>query len=266
MDTSRIRSRRASPKRRTSKKKKSHKKKKEPNFCEIDYRVLPVAKLKQACRGQLDLQGPKCFKNICTRVTGVLSSKDNFLGNVVLIEDPEDPGQQLVVKWNRFSEERENMLTELRIQNIAYAMGLAPKVIEAYEDGRYFFIVMTNLIKKGYRTIHSLFMHDILTEYWEGEGSLDDLYVPEEVLMLIAKGLDKLHVQGIIHGDLHPQNVFYNPKLHKIMFIDFGHARKFASKAEAREHEKYSFTYWKTHGGQGSTMPKNWMNIVRYFE
>jgi len=249
-------------KRRFSKKKSKNT---APNLCEIDYRVIPVAKLKQACRGQLDLHGPKCFKNACSKVTGVLSSEDNFLGNVVLIENPEDPNEQFVVKWNRFSEERENMLRELRLQNIAYTMGLAPKVLEAYEDGKYFFIVMTNLIKKGYRTIHSLFMHDILTEYWEGEGSLDDLFVPEEVLMLIAKGLDKLHAQGIIHGDLHPQNVFYNPDQNKIMFIDFGHARKFASKEEARENEKYTFTYWKTHGGEGSTMPKNWMNIIKYF-
>jgi serine/threonine protein kinase len=262
MDISRIKRRNAKRK----SKKKSKKKSSEPNLCEIDYRVIPVPRLKQACRGQIDLHGPKCFKNVCSKVEGVLSSEDNFLGNVVLIDDPENADEQLVVKWNRYSEERENMLTELRIQNIAYTMGLAPKVLEAYEDGRYFFIIMTNLIKKGYRTIHDIFMKDILDEYWEGSGGLDDLFIPEEVLMLIAKGLDKLHNLGIVHGDLHPQNVFYNPEKHKIMFIDFGHARKYGSKEEAKANEKYTFTYWVTYYKKGSTLPKNWLNIVNYFE
>lgn len=252
-----------SSKRRTSKTKTKNTL---PNICEIDYRVLPVAKLKQACRGQYELHGPKCFKNVCSKVKGVLSSENNFLGNVVLIDDPENTDEQLVIKWNRYSEERENMLTELRIQNIAYTLGLAPKIIEAYEDGMYFYIIMTNLIKKGYRTVHDLFMKDILHEYWEGEGGLDELYVPEEVLVLIAKGLDKLHNKEIAHGDLHPQNVFYNPEQHKIMFIDFGHSRKFSSRKEAKENEKYSFTYWVTYYKKNSTLPKNWMNITKYFD
>lgn len=259
-------SKRRYSKRKFGSKQKNKKKNNEPNICDINYKMLPVARLKQACRGQIDLNGPKCFRNICSKVTGVLSSDDNFLGNVVLIDDPENPGEQLVIKWNRFSEERENMLTELKIQNIAYTLKLAPKVLEAYEDGKYFFIIMQNLIKKGYRTIHSLFMHEILTEYWEGEGSLDELFVPEEILKLIGEGLNKLHNLGLVHGDLHPQNVFYNPTEHKIMFIDFGHARRYATKEEARANEKYNFTYWVTYFGKGSTLPKNWLKIREYLD
>ena len=258
----------SSPKRRTSKSKKKNKNKKNngPNLCEIDYRILPIAKLKQACRGQFDLNGPKCYKNMCSKVTGVLSTDSNYLGNVVLITDPENPDQQLVVKWNRFSENREKMLYELKLQNIAYALGLAPKIIEAYEDGNYFFITMTNLIKKGYRTVYDLFVKKIVDKYWNEEGNLDNLFVPEEVLELIGKGLSKLHTEHIAHRDLHPRNVFYNPDTHKIMFIDFGAARKYGSIEEATMAEKFDFTYvTKTAEGIHNTLPHNWINIINYY-
>jgi serine/threonine protein kinase len=264
----RSRRRSASPKRAASSSRsgsKKTKKKKGVNICEIDYKILPVHRLKQACRGQNDLNGPKCYKNICSKVESVVSTEDNFLGNVVLINDPDNPNEQLIVKWNRFSEERENMLSELRLQNAAYSLGLAPRILDSYEDGEHFFIIMKNLIKMGYKTVHDLFMKDILHEYWEGEGGLDDLNVPEKVLYLIGKGLDKLHDHGIIHGDLHPKNVFYNPTLDKILFIDFGHSKKFATKKEAELHEKFNFTYWVTYYGKGSTLPKNWLRIKEFY-
>jgi len=231
------------------------------NSCNIDYSVLPVPRLKQACRGQYDIKGPKCFKNVCYKVNKVLSSSagnESFLGNVVLIDN-------VVIKWNRSPKERENMLMELKIQNIAHTLGLAPKILDAYEDGKYFFIVMTNLTKQGYKSVYDLFMKEILDEYWNG-GNLGKIYIPEEVLILIAQGLDQLHEYGFIHGDLHPNNVFYNPNKHKIMFIDFGLSRHFKSKEEAIENERFKFSEWLTYMGKGSTMPKNWMNISKYIE
>lgn len=236
----------------------------QPTTCQVDYSILPVPLLNKGCIGQYDLRGKKCFKNKCSKVKGVLSSEDNFLGNVVLIEDPEFPENNVVVKWNRYSEERENMLMELKIQNIAYTLGLAPKILDAYEDGMYFFIIMENLINKGYKTVHDVFMKHILENYWNNGGGLENLIIPENVLKLIGKGLKKLHNLHFIHGDLHPQNVFYNKEQHKIMFIDFGHAKKFKSKKEAKDYEKYSFTYWVTYYGKGSTLPKNWLNIINY--
>lgn len=240
-------------------------KKKSRKMCNIDYKILPIPKLKSACKGQNKLKGNKCFRNFCYRVRDILSSKDNFLGNVVLIDNPNDPNEKLVCKWNRYREHRENMLNEVKMQNIAYTLGIAPKIIETYEDGTYFYIIMENLIKKGYNTIYNIYMKNILNNYWEGDGGLENLYIPENVLQLIGKGLNQLHNHGIIHGDLHPQNVFYNTKTHQIMFIDFGLSKKFYSKQEAIDNEKFYFTYWITYYGNNSTLPKNWLNIINYY-
>lgn len=207
------------------------------NDCFIDSRYS-VPRLRKQCKGQKNVHGSKCYKNRCKSVTRVLSSDSNVYGNVVLIKDGK---KSIVVKWNRYSEELENMIMELKMQNIAHSLKLAPKILDAYKDGKKLFIIMENLLSKGYDTIHNIFKRT---------------KIPKEVLLLISKGLCKLHKAGISHGDLHPLNVFYNPKKHKIMFIDFGFAQRHSSPMKARKEEKFDFTNIKT--------PKTWKDIAIY--
>lgn len=196
---------------------------------------IPI--LTNTCKNQHRTKGNKHFQNKCYCVKKVLSGDDNSCGKVVVIETPKD---SYVIKWNIDLKDRDNMLMELRLQNVASALGLAPKIIDYYADDKYFYIVMENLLTKGYKTVFDLYHN--FDEDEDEESAINELYLPNEVLRAIAKALCKLHNQGISHHDAHPKNVFYNPKTKKVMFIDFGLSKRFASHVEALNYERYDWS------------------------
>ena len=141
------------------------------------------------------------------------------MGTVVMLEN------NMIVKWNNEPEDVEDMLNEIRLQNAAVAIGLAPKILGYYRERDYFYVFMENLVAKGYKTVWELYHKD------------GELKVPNNVLRLTAKGICKLNQMGISHGDIHAENVFYNSKKKKVMFIDFGMAEQHAYPEDALENE-----------------------------
>lgn len=110
---------------------------------------------------------------------------------------------------------RKNEINEIKLQKMAYKYGLAPKIHKIYKDGYFIYIVMDNLITLGYKP---------LSRY---------LTKNKKIKKILENSVDKLHLVGISHCDLHVDNIFYNETLNKIMFIDFGMSRLCENSSEA---------------------------------
>jgi serine/threonine protein kinase len=74
-------------------------------------------------------------------------------------------------------------------------------------------IVMQHM--KGYKTVDDVF---------GGHKILFDKNTPVDVKLQFLEGTKKLHAAGIAHGDLHNENVLYNPETKKLAFIDWGYS------------------------------------------
>jgi len=120
---------------------------------------------------------------------------------------------------------KENILNEINIQNECAELGLCPKIKDAWlcEEGGA--IVMNSLDM----TVANLFL------------KYKSDVVRQMILANIIVLLEKLHIHGIYHGDLHLNNIMvkgkrrkskneeeeYNLKEYKYYFIDFGKSGKF---------------------------------------
>jgi len=163
--------------------------------------------LQKSCNKQNTVSGSKCYKDKCHKVLKVLSitnRKDpnfNAYGHVVSIKIS---GKYYVVKWNRQSKLKMSVKNEILIQEMAAKENLAPKILTYYEDQKHYYIIMEDIVKKGFIIINSITEH------------LDEMFIA------IDNALTKLHNLGIVHNDLHSNNIFYNPKTKKVLFIDYG--------------------------------------------
>jgi len=159
--------------------------------------------LVKPCYKQNLVDGPKCYENKCYPVLERLSF-DNVYGNVVLIKINNKP---YVVKWNREARHKQENVNEIVLQKIASESGIAPKILTVYDDKDHFYIIMDDLSSMGYKMVGSI------------RKNIDKVYEA------INKALIKLHSINIVHTDLHPDNMFYNAKTDKAIFIDFGKAK-----------------------------------------
>jgi len=198
--------------------------------------------LELGCIGQKKLKGNKCFEDYCFPITKVLSGNNHF-GYVVIVDT--DKGKY-VVKWN-IRKKDVNMKKEVKFQKEAHRLGLAPKIITYYRTKNNFYIYMENLADKGYKSISELYKKK----------------VPVHVLKKIVKRLCKLHRNGIAHGDIHSENVFYNSKKKKIMFIDFGMSKHYKSEKLARKKEN---VYSEYESDPSSGIPENWYLLREYLD
>jgi serine/threonine protein kinase len=223
-----------------------------PGSCKIrDTKIIPTLEI--GCPGQEKTRGQKCFNNKCVVIEKVLSGDDNFFGKVAIVKIENN---SYVVKWNRSPDDVNDMYNEIRLQGAASAVGLAPKIKSYYRDSNYFYVFMENLVDQGYQNIFDLYYDQLFED-------ADNTYItlPRKLIRLIAEGLCKLNNMNISHGDVHPQNVFYNSLKNKIMFIDFGLAQHHPNQKEARAAEKFDFTFWVSDNETTSTIPLNWINI-----
>ena len=223
--------------RRAHRSHRSLKKEEDPDIknydCYIRKNVL-LPNLIKECPGQDTIYGGKCFKNSCVPVTDVLS-KDNTVssnGNVVLVKID---GYKYILKWNRNPVSKSEMLKEIRIQNIVYTLGLAPKIVDYYQDSGHVYIFMENLEDLGYYTINKLYRYKYKDSFKK---------IPNKVIKAIAEALKKLHEAGIAHKDAHSLNIFYNKDLNDVKIIDFGLSIIYKNTENASLNEDLDFTRW----------------------
>jgi len=237
--------------------------------CQItDNIVMP--RLSVSCAQQHLPGGKKCFNNECLEVTKLISVSEDtsFFGNIVQVLNKN--GETYVVKWNRYRDNVNEFKYEVRIQKAASTLGIAPQILQVYEQqserssGGYIYIFMTDLLKAGYKSISDFFgIYDRKGRqigFKKYQGETHD--IPQLAIVEIAKALKKLHAIGIAHKDLHPGNVFTNGQ--RIVFIDFGFSEMYANVGDAWRHEKYATTRkFVTSGGTQNThlIPNNWKDI-----
>jgi hypothetical protein len=235
--------------------------------CEIT-NDLVMPKLSVSCLKQHLPNGKKCFQNECLEVTKLISisNETSAFGNIVQVMNSKN--ESFIVKWNRYRNSVNEFKYEIRIQNAAYTLGLAPKIIQVYEQksqkssGGYIYIFMTDLFVLGYKSISEyfgIFKKGKLVGFKKIKNEKND--IPNFIIVKIAESLKKLHSIGIIHGDLHPGNVFTDGK--NIKFIDFGLSKKYANKDDAYKNEKYSSTKYllTSEGTYDKLIPNNWKYI-----
>lgn len=103
-----------------------------------------------------------------------------------------------------------SILTETRIQSMVSHPAI-PAVLEVCRDSKYIYIVQ---------------------EYAPGETLFEILHDEKILSMELCKSivgqllelLDRLHSAGIVHGDIKPENIIYNPITNRIFLVDFGSA------------------------------------------
>lgn len=239
----------------------------EERECRIrDDLIMP--RLEVSCLHQHLPSGKKCFRNECLEVSKLISVSDetSSFGNIVQVSNGEET---YIVKWNRYRDTVAEFKTEVRMQRAAYTLGIAPQILQIYEQrstkssGGYIYIFMTDLIAAGYKSISEFFgvyRNGKQIGFKKYAGEPGDL--PRLAIVEIAKALKKLHSVGIAHRDLHPGNVFTNGK--RIVFIDFGLSKHYSDAGDAWRHEKYATTRsFVTSEGTHYTnlIPNNWKDI-----
>jgi tRNA A-37 threonylcarbamoyl transferase component Bud32 len=161
----------------------------------------------------------KFYKDRYLKVKEIISGGEHSLmGNVVVLEN------DLVMKWNRYS--KDNMLREIRYQNVMYCHGLAVKIHDYYQTDNHVYFIMNNLIKDGYTSLETIIDN--------GEFNTDVAYS-------VAFAIDKMHRLCLVHNDLHEANIFY--KSDSVKFIDFDKASFVYSYEEAKQLEDYNYFY-----------------------
>lgn len=231
--------------------------------CEIISDII-MPRLSISCVDQHKPNGKKCFKNKCLEVNAVISMSDEVsgYGNVVRVNDPETD-RNFIVKWNRYRRDLDDFKREVRIQNLAYSYGLAPRIIQFYrqnsskhsEENGYIYIFMEDLISKGYDTIPNIYGRFKNGKQIGYQGKKNR--IPGNVINEITKAMQKLHTIGISHRDVHPGNVFYNKVENKVIFIDFGQSEIHNTPFKALEEE-----FILSHITDRAIFPSNWTDII----
>jgi serine/threonine protein kinase/Tfp pilus assembly protein PilF len=118
--------------------------------------------------------------------------------------------------------------TERRVRILAEARAAAPlnhpsiaTIYEVGEDGEQLFIVMELLEGKTLRRMIS-------------EG-LSEPRIVTGIVAQLAEALAAAHAQGVVHGDVKPENVVVQPD-GRVKLMDFGIARQLASEATTVTH------------------------------
>ena len=132
-----------------------------------------------------------------------------------------------VVKWNRHSDNKNEMLNEIKFQTIlSKNPALAPKIYEVYEDDLHVYVIMEDLNNEGYVSLDKI-INGIDKWSWQREKST--------IVDLVSEALTKLHSKRIAHKDLHMKNIFINPNKNNVKFIDFGRSEEYDTVQKAEK-------------------------------
>ncbi len=80
-----------------------------------------------------------------------------------------------------------------------------------------------------------------LEKYAMGSGLEEE--EAKEITGKILQAVDVMHRKGVLHRDLKPQNVFYNPSNQRVTLIDFGLARQYNKGVDIRQLQQASMTF-----------------------
>jgi len=94
---------------------------------------------------------------------------------------------------------------------------------------------------------------EIMMEFFDGKMLKDIIEKKSELAILAGEQIKKIHMQGIIHGDLTTSNILYNGE--ELCFIDFG-LGYFSKKIEDRATDLIVFK--KTFNATHSILAKGW--------
>lgn len=134
---------------------------------------------------------------------------------------------------------KEAILNEMEIQNECASLGLCPKIEDAW------------FCEEGGAIVMELFHETVLNLLFHFQSSS----VKQIILANILVILEKLHIYGIYHGDLHLNNIMvkgdkidddfkneedeFNAQNYKFYFIDFGKGGKFQRMDDEHIYKDY---------------------------
>ncbi len=155
---------------------------------------------------------------------------------------------------------KESNLHEIYTQIYASKYKLAPKIVSYYSKNKKYYFITKNLNSYGYHTLYELYgkylsnvkdlkpntyieissdkyMYIHKIEYIDDYIVVNNKYkitgnviwtnkIPtKKIINNIYNSIKKLLFHNIYHGDLHGNNILYNEKTHKTLFIDFEFAK-----------------------------------------
>ena len=154
-------------------------------------------------------------------------------------------GTNTIVKWSRRNrpDDIENFVDEISKHRAIHKIGLAPKILQVYQDFNSTYIFMENMVLQGY---------DLVANY-----DLDNNLVTD-----IANAFIKLHQNCIVHGDAHSYNIFYKHDTRSVKFIDFSYSKFCNTYNEAYSSECFDYETWYSDGFTHS----KWSNIKKRYD
>lgn len=136
---------------------------------------------------------------------------------------------------------RSDFENEVRMQEEASEIGLAPEIHQVWVSNTQNTgtIIMDALLPPDWTSVQS---------YTDSKTDIKDVSgVFEELIEPVSRLYDEI---GVIHGDLHLNNIFYNRKEGKYMFIDFGRATKVEQSSKKVVIARALKAFWKDWSGE----------------
>jgi serine/threonine protein kinase len=177
--------------------------------------------------------------NFCEVINVISKNEDvSCSGNIVEIEN------NLIIKWNRKKKDMKLFINEIRYQRVMYSLGFGVKIKQAYSIEKHIFIIMDNLYSLGYETIGEL-LYEENDEEENPKNEKIKKIMHKKIIKNVAIRINDLHLDNIVHGDIHEYNIFYNKTTDDVKFIDFSDTKFVNGYLGAIESERYIYYYYK---------------------
>lgn len=148
-----------------------------------------------------------------------------FYGEVSSVECMKGNGKgkntKYVMKRSKWSQDYRQVIefyNELRFGQLISQLGLGPRIIEAYPTPTHGVIIMEHLPGTTLTQLvidHIRFLQNLAHPQQAAKN------LGKEVGTMLGNLLYQLHSHGFAHGDLHANNVMFDGKRKKMIFIDF---------------------------------------------
>ncbi len=111
---------------------------------------------------------------------------------------------------------------EFRVLNKMQETGFVPKVIDLFQEWEHWFLVMEyidGVILSNYRAVEGIGL--ILRKNWSYDIIKDFYEKMSKIIEQLVRAISFFHNNGIIIGDVSPNNIIINMETLRIKFIDF---------------------------------------------